>query len=132
MKRFFVSTVLIYAITSCSTASKSMLFGATVGSLVTTGISMSSKGMNRSEQLGLVMAGTALGTAAGYLDYDQKYVKPKLRTSSFDASGAPSPLPPTVRRLVIPDRVEGNRLIKSHEVFIIEQPSTWGAQHESR
>jgi hypothetical protein len=32
---------------------------------------------------------------------------------------------PKIRSVVVPDSIEGNKYIKSHRVFILEDPGSW-------
>jgi uncharacterized lipoprotein len=38
---------------------------------------------------------------------------------------APSLTKPKVRSFVVPDTIEGNKYIKSHRVYILEDPGAW-------
>jgi hypothetical protein len=44
---------------------------------------------------------------------------------SSDEANEPSLTKPKVRSFVVPDTIEGNKYIKSHRVYILEDPGSW-------
>jgi hypothetical protein len=54
----------------------------------------------------------------------------KAKTDSKSAvigeeEDAPSLTKPKIRSFIVPDTIEGNKYIKSHRVYILEDPGVW-------
>ncbi len=128
--RYLTYMALALTSTSCTTPIKSSLVGTVVGTAVTTGLSFAVKDIDPTQRMGLITAGATVGGAAGYLDHQQKQRNQTKATSRWEAAEFPTPMPPVVRRMIVPDRIEGNKLIKAHEIFIIEQSSAWGTNND--
>ena len=76
--------------------------------------------MNKNMRIALVIFPMLLGACSTAKN------KPDVKVgSSPDESGEPSLTKPKVRTFVVPDTIEGNKYIKSHRVYILEDPGTW-------
>ena len=54
----------------------------------------------------------------------QKSPQP-TRTEVRDESVAPSLTKPKIRSYLVPDTIEGNKYIKAHRVFVLEDAGSW-------
>ena len=114
---------------ACATAPKSILLGAgiglTAGAAAGQGISHDSTGT----AIG-ALVGAGVGSLIGFLAHSEKEKKDEaaavIRLPNED--GSPQLTKPRVRTYVVPDTVEGNKYIKSHRVFILEDPGAWSKE----
>lgn len=53
--------------------------------------------------------------------------KPKVIAQNPDSksTNTPSLTSPEVRRMWIPERIEGNKFIEGHYMYVIDKPSVW-------
>lgn len=106
----------------CSTALKSTLLGTTVGGIVGGAIGQNQGGSQDSMNGALIGAG--LGGLFAYLVHNDK--KKENPTPLLPPESEFPPMTePKLRSIWVPDKIEGNRLIKGHQVFIIEENSSW-------
>lgn len=77
------------------------------------------------------LTGAAFGGLFGYLNFkqDQKE-RAELEAKSKNAP-PPSLLRPEVRKIWVPDKIEGDRYIKGHDVYIIDRPAVWRSEDDS-
>lgn len=111
---------------ACATASGSVLLGAAVGGTAGGVIGQSDSRNATGTAIGALI-GAGLGSLIGYAAYSDKQkkdssVKPKTE-DALDLT--PSLTKPRVRSYMVPDSIEGNKYIKSHRVFILEDPGSW-------
>ena len=53
--------------------------------------------------------------------------KPKVSTSNKNNGNpnVPSLTSPEVRRMWVPEKIEGNKFIEGHYMYVIDKPSVW-------
>ncbi len=53
--------------------------------------------------------------------------KPKTNAPKSDSKNAnvPSLTSPEVRRMWVPEKIEGNKFIEGHYMYVIDRPSVW-------
>ncbi len=118
---------LLLLLNGCSTVGKSVMLGATVG-----GIAGDAMGNNQNLQggggFGMVI-GAGIGGLISYLAFKEKEKKStsdKLNPISKSVEDEfPFLTKPKIRSVIIPDTIEGNKFIKSHKVFILEDAGSW-------
>ncbi len=118
---------LLLLLNACSTVGKSVMLGVSVGGLVggAIGNSQTSQG---SGDVGTAI-GMGLGGLISYLAFkekEKKSVSDKLNTTSKSLEeDFPFLTKPKIRSIIIPDTIEGNKFIKSHKVYILEDAGAW-------
>ena len=73
-------------------------------------------------------SGAAVGALIGYLTEPKKNdlkETPKTASPSTTIADDPSFTSPEVRRVWVPDKIEGNKFIKGHYMFVLERGSVW-------
>lgn len=111
----------------CASATKSTLLGATVGGVVG-GVIGQNQTQNEQGTLTGLAIGAGIGGLLGYLSYKDKENKPNIPRLSVPDNDLPFLTKPKIRSVVIPDTIEGNKFIKSHTVFILEDPGSWSKE----
>jgi hypothetical protein len=74
------------------------------------------------------LVGAGLGAAFGYLEHKKHQQKDRLPEAMEHGTQKPKQprlTAPRYRSLWIPDKIEGDRYIEGHRVFIIEDPGKW-------
>jgi hypothetical protein len=66
----------------------------------------------------ITLLGLALTSCASKVKIDTK------NTASKDAN-VPSLTSPEVRRIWVPEKIEGNKFIEGHYMYVIDKPSVW-------
>lgn len=131
MLRTIVLTLSVSLVTGCSTLKDSTLLGVGIGSVVGAGVGAAAGSPRRDDNRGAVAGaavGAALGGLMGYLDYRERAKKEALRIGAeFGSSNSESPLltKPKVLRVWVPEKVEGDKYISGHWMYVIERPSVW-------
>ena len=109
-----------------STAPKSILMGAVAGGAAGAGFGQTQSQNPEGTAIG-ALVGAGIGSLIGYLSYSDK--QKKEASLSVKKANAEEVMPfvtkPKVRSYVVPDTIEGNKYIKSHRVFILEDPGSW-------
>jgi len=113
---------------SCATAPKSILLGGVIGGIAGAGMGQAHSQDSTGTAVGAVV-GAGLGSLLGFLSYKDKEKKeskpspPKIQVGNENQ--IPSLTQPKVRSYIVPDTIEGNKYIKSHRVYILEDPGSW-------
>lgn len=109
----------------CATASKSVLLGAAVGGLSGGAIGQTKTQNSQGTAVG-VLVGAGLGSLISYLAYKDKVAKASSHgKQKVEEEQAPFLTRPKIRSIVVPDSIEGNKFIKSHKVYILEDAGSW-------
>lgn len=109
----------------CATATKSTLLGSAIGGAAGAAVGQAGSRNSQGTVVGLAI-GATMGGLIGYLahkDKESKAAKPSATTSDDDL--LPSLTKPKIRSIMVPDTIEGNKFIKSHRVFILEDAGSW-------
>jgi len=110
---------------SCSTAPKSILLGGVIGGVAGAGIGQAHTQDSAGTAVG-ALVGAGVGSLLGYLSHSSKEKKTGTPSAqSQDVDLPPSLTRPKVRSYMVPDSIEGNKYIKSHKVYILEDPGSW-------
>lgn len=120
-----VVLVLSLILSGCATAPKSVLLGAAIG-----GASGAAIGQNQSHDSQGTMTGLAIGAGIGgiigYLAHIGKKTPAKTdSTTSNDEYNFPDLTKPKLRSVWVPDKIEGNKYIKGHWIYVIEDAGSW-------
>ncbi len=125
VKAALLSSLLL--LNGCSTVGKSVMLGATVG-----GIAGGAMGNSQNPQGGggVGMAiGAGIGGLISYLAFKEKEKKSTSDKSNPASKSLEDDFPfltkPKIRSVIIPDTIEGNKFIKSHKVYILEDAGSW-------
>ncbi len=124
---FIISTLIMLA--SCSSLEKSTILGAIIGGAAGGYIGKSSSSEGAREQ-SLVFGsalGAGLGSWIGYSAFKGKIKKDQenlLKQNPFE-SRTPSLTAPKVRRIWVPARIEGEKYIDGHYMYLLEKTSGW-------
>jgi hypothetical protein len=122
----FLSLGLLLAMSGCASMGNSMLLGGGVGAASGTGFGLAAFG-NTKGTLISAATGAAVGTFFGWLLH--KKDNKDLQVADPNGTLKPGDLPfltrPDVRKVWIPDSIDGNKYIQGHNVFLIERGSVW-------
>lgn len=126
LKELAAILTLPLMLNACSTAPKSILMGAVAGGAAGAGLGQAQSQNSHGTAVG-ALVGAGIGSLIGYLAYNDKQ---KKNSSSNDKKENPEEVvpfltKPKVRSYIVPDTIEGNKYIKSHRVFILEDPGSW-------
>jgi hypothetical protein len=103
-----------------------MLLGGGVGAAAGTGVGLAAFG-NPKGTIISAATGAAVGTFVGWLL--RKKDNKDLQVSDPSGSLKPGELPfltrPDVRKVWVPDSIDGNKFIQGHNIFLIERGSVW-------
>ena len=118
--------LLALNLSGCATVLKSVTFGASVGGLVGGKMAQMQNETQESAMIGALL-GMGIGGMIGYFAHVDKEAKEtvKAETPEKVTEGSPFLTRPKIRSMVVPDTIEGNRYIKSHRVFILEEAGSW-------
>ena len=100
-----------------------MVLGAAVGGLAGGAI-----GQNQNSQGGAAVGavvGAGLGSLISYLAFKDKNAKATSEKPKTLEDEFPFLTKPKIRSVIIPDTIEGNKFIKSHKVYILEDAGSW-------
>jgi hypothetical protein len=124
MKR--LAMLLPLFLSACATSTHSALFGAAVGGGIGGGIGQLESKNFRGTASGMLI-GASLGGLVGFLAHkDQAKTTPEAPKSAEPTSDEfPALTKPKLRSMWVPDTIEGNKYIKGHFIYVIEDPGTW-------
>jgi hypothetical protein len=125
VKAALLSSLLL--LNGCSTVGKSVMLGATVGG-ITGGVMGNSQNPQGGGGVGMAI-GAGIGGLISYLAFKEKEKKstsdkPNATSKSLE-DDFPFLTKPKIRSVIIPDTIEGNKFIKSHKVYILEDAGSW-------
>jgi uncharacterized protein YcfJ len=127
MKKSLIFISVIILISGCASVEKSSVLGAVIGGTAGGLIGNSARsGRSESTMVG-VAVGAGLGTligASAYKDKIKKEQEQALQKNPMD-SKTPFLTAPKVRRVWVPARIEGDKYIDGHYMYVIEKTSTW-------
>lgn len=127
VKELVVIFTLPLLLNACSTAPKSILMGAVIGSVAGVGLGQAQSQNPDGAAIG-ALVGAGLGSLIGYTAFNDKQKK-SVNSDSLKKEISdelePSLTRPKVRSYVVPDTIDGNKFIKSHRIFILENPGEW-------
>ena len=109
---------------ACATAPKSTLMGALIGGAIGAGIGQSHSRNADGTAVGLLV-GSGIGSLIGYQSYKDQQKKNVPNKAENPEEIIPFLTKPKIRSYIVPDTIEGNKFIKSHRVFILEDPGAW-------
>lgn len=108
----------------CSTSRRSVLLGSTFGASLGTGMGLAAGGAKGAAVGGPV--GALTGGILGYLAHREEEKKKASQSAQSPRSlNVPALNRPEVRTLWVPERIENDRFIEGHRIFIIDKQSTW-------
>jgi hypothetical protein len=115
---------------SCQTSQDSTLLGVGIGSLVGAGFGAAAgapKGNERNGAMTGAAVGAALGGLMGFLDHKER-TKDKLKKENFGykpGSKEPFLAEPEVERVWVPAKINGDKYVDGHWMYVIRRPSMW-------
>ena len=127
-KLYIVILVLPILIQGCSTATKSSLLGAVLGGSIGAMMGRQQSDSPDSPYTGAAI-GASIGALIGYQSHREKKSKSDEKLKEFK-SDFPELTKPKLRSIWVPDKIEGNRYIKGHTIYIIEESETWKKSNE--
>lgn len=107
---------------ACATPTKSTLLGAVVGG--TLGAVMGHQTGTEGAPVAGAAIGAGVGSLIGYLSYKDQSKKSDPAIEGLN-NAFPELTEPKLRSIYVPDKIEGNRYIKGHQIYIIEDPGNW-------
>lgn len=131
MMKYIVYILSVAMLSGCSTLKESTLLGIGVGSVVGAGVGAAAGSPRGNENRGAMTGaavGAALGGLMGFLDFKERSKKEAMKIGSGTGAGnsdAPFLTKPKVQRVWVPEKVEGDKYISGHWIYVIERPSVW-------
>ncbi|PIU00997.1 MAG: hypothetical protein COT74_00350 [Bdellovibrionales bacterium CG10_big_fil_rev_8_21_14_0_10_45_34] len=111
---------------ACATTTQSALLGAAVG-----GVAGGAIGQAQTQDSQGTLTGAAIGVGVGALmgflsgkGKKKEDLKTEAKTLS-DEDTYPALTKPKLRSVWVPDKVEGNKYIKGHWIYVIEDAGSW-------
>ncbi len=133
-KVIILSLTALPILASCATLKTTPAIGgsigATVGALTGTMIGSQYKKPITGSLIG-AGTGTLLGILTGsFFTPEEKKVEPipTQKELTLNTENTPAILKPEVKLINIPDKIEGNKYIKGHDVYILEKGNAWGME----
>jgi uncharacterized protein YcfJ len=123
---FLFIHLLAYALTliSCSSVPPKVYVGGILGAGIGTALGHQVDGTDQSRIIGALVGagiGTLIASTAGSNTSEKTSQKPnKPIEDEFPELSSPK-----LRSIWVPDKIEGNKYIKGHQIYIIEDPGTW-------
>ncbi len=116
-------------VSGCASIERSTLLGAVTVGALGTGIGLAAEKSAGSALIGLGI-GALVGGAMGFAAHKEQEAKRgqvvnPLITKEFK-DNVPPISTPEVRRVWIPAKVEGNKYIEGHFIFVIDRQAVWG------
>jgi len=108
----------------CATATKSTMLGAVIGGIAGGMIGQHQSQNEQGTAAGLAV-GTGIGSLIGYLSFKDKESKESKAVTLGSEDDIPFLTRPKIRSVIIPDTIEGNKFIKSHRVYILDDAGNW-------
>lgn len=128
MKMLTLIILSIY-LSACASVERSTILGAVLGGTIGGLIGNSNGHDGRREQSTLVGAaiGTGLGSLIGYSSYKEEQKKQREQTLKQNPLESRTPFltAPKVRRVWVPAKIEGDKYVDGHYMYVIEKTSTW-------
>lgn len=113
----------------CASIERSTLLGAATVGALGTGIGLAAEKSAGSALIGLGI-GAIVGGAMGFATHKEQESKRgqlmnPLVTKDFK-DNVPPISTPEVRRVWVPAKVEGNKYVEGHFIFVIDRQAVWG------
>ena len=120
---FIASTFLL---TSCATLKSNAFIGGAIGASAGAvgGTLIGAPNHSGTGTLIGAASGAVIGAIVGLLT-EPKSSKPINSSSLNKDLSDPSFTSPEVRRIWVPDKIDGNKYIKGHYMFVLERGSVW-------
>lgn len=126
-KHILIILPLSLALSSCATMEESIFAGAGITGAFGTGVGAAASGNAEGALIGLGI-GAVLGGTLGYLGHKEQIEKnkvPKNISSKKEDLKTPSLTSPEVRRVWVPEKIDGDKFIDGHYMYLIERNSVW-------
>jgi hypothetical protein len=126
MDKKIITLLLISAtqLTGCATANKSLLLGGVIGGLAGAAIGQSNSQNTDGAVVG-ALVGSGIGGLIGYSSFKEKPNPKSDQAVKVDEEVFPSLTKPKLKSLWVPDKIEGNKYIKGHWIYVIEDAGSW-------
>jgi len=119
--------IICLALSGCATMEKSVLLGAGTMGAIGTGVGAGAGNSVGSALLGLGI-GAIFGGAMGFMGHkeqEEKARQAKSGSKKTDDTKVPSLTSPEVRRVWVPEKIDGGKFIEGHYMYVIERNSVW-------
>jgi hypothetical protein len=119
----------IILLQGCATAKDSVLLGASLGAVTAGGLANHASAHDHKITAMGALTGAGFGALIGYLGHKDKTRSERQKRPTSDQEVKGTNLPrltePRYRSIWIPDKIEGDRYIEGHRVYIIEEGAQW-------
>lgn len=123
--RELLNAAVVLTLTSCATIEKGTLLGAAIGGGTGLAVSASSENTSQQKVTGLAI-GALVGGVIGYFASKDRIKKSKLvRVEPGQPEFSPKLRRPEVRRVWVPDQINGEEYEQGHWKYLIQTPSVW-------
>ena len=121
-------TLCLFALSGCASMEKSALLGAAAGGALGTGIGLAAEKSAGSALIGLgigAIVGSVMGIGA-HSEQENKRAQWLNPAASKDFKDkVPGMSTPEVRRVWVPEKIEGNKYIEGHYIYVIDRGAVW-------
>lgn len=124
MKKVIVLLASLQILSGCASTKEGTLSGAAIGGATGVVIGNQHKNKKKARLIGGA-TGAGLGGLIGYLASNDKNKKKQNTKKGVIPKMTPMLTKPKVRMYFEPDKIQGNRYIEGHRVWIIESTPTW-------
>ena len=129
MKKTISLYIIVSLLTGCATSNESLLTGAMIGGTAGTVLGHQHKGNSKGRMTGAIV-GTALGGLVGYLSHKNKKKKRAKKSTVREVemvkiNDNPFLTKPKVTMYWEPDKIEGDKFIEKHRVWVLKNGSQW-------
>ncbi len=118
----------LIALSGCASMEKSILLGSAAGGALGTGIGLGAEKSAGSALIGLGI-GAIVGGVMGYATHSERDSKraqwlTPAATKEFKDK-VPGMSTPEVRRVWVPEKIEGNKYVEGHYIYVIDRGAQW-------
>lgn len=124
----FLIAAAIAGTTGCATSSRSILLGAGVGVAAGGTTAYLASGHRAQATMIGIATGAAAGSLIGYLIHKDKEKNSTQKDAQSPVDKYPFLTKPEVRSYKVPARIEGNKYIDEHTIYVIDKNTTWSME----
>ncbi len=124
-KKISGAVSILLLLSGCATTTQSTLLGGAIGGAAGGLVGQSATHDSQGTMIGLAV-GAGVGSLIAYFTHRDKSPAPGPASGSANSDDQmPELTRAKIRSIVVPDTIEGNKYIKSHRVFILDDAGSW-------
>lgn len=121
-------TLCLLALSGCASMERSVLLGAAAGGAMGTGVGLGVEKSAGSALIGLgigAIVGGVMGFGAHSAEENKRAQWLTPAASKEFKDKVPGMSTPEVRRVWVPEKIEGNKYIEGHYIYVIDRGAVW-------